>query len=144
MRPGEQQIEQFLWAVDESFPIPLSHKQDLHLFAKKLFEKATLCTEIEQGRILAMVAGYTENVTDDLAYISVVATLPEARGRRLASALIERFIAIARERGLRAVHLYTVRTNTSAMRMYQRLGFSEWVKVDEPRPEDVHLIYRLK
>lgn len=116
-------IERFLRRVDAAFPIPLSHKQDLRQYSQKLCEKATLCAEVENESILAMVAGYTENVTDDMAYISLVATVKEARGRGLASKLVREFMAIAKERGLAAVHLYAVRSNAPAMQMYTKLGF---------------------
>ena len=61
-------IELFLRAVDLHFPTPLSKKQDLHAFALKLFEKATLCFKFDEGKISAMVAGYTDNLDENSKY----------------------------------------------------------------------------
>lgn len=137
-------VERFLQDVDTLFPVPLSQKQELSELAAKFAEKATICTVCEHGRITAMVAGYTDNVVNDMAYISVVATLPAAQGKGFASRLVREFVEIARQKPLTAVHLYAVRSNVPAIEMYRKIGFEEWFLPDEPRPDDVHLIYRLQ
>lgn len=140
MKPSVNDVERFLYKVDKSFPVPLSQKQDLGALARKLWEKATLCCVWENNEICSMVAGYTDNVLNNMAYISVVATLDSARGQGYASRFIEEFIAIAEEKHIQAVHLYTDRKNIPAIKMYQKLGFEEWKVSDEPRPDDMHLI----
>ncbi len=139
-----KQIETFLREVDALFPVPLSQKQDLPAFAKKLHEKATLCTVTDRDTILSMVAGYTDNVTDGLAYISVVGTLPCAQGKGYARALLQRFLDICKEKHLRGVHLYAVKTNLPAVKMYAGLGFVEWRAENEARPQDLHLLYLIE
>lgn len=141
---NKDNLKNFLIAVDKSFPTPLSEKQDLDMLAEKFIQKATLCYAEDQNAITALVAGYTENVTDNMAYISVVATLEASRGKGLASGLICEFVAIARDKGLDGVHLYAVRSNIAAVKMYHKLGFTEWNCVDEVRPHDLHLIYRIR
>lgn len=143
MKPCIERLEEFLNRVDNMFPIPISKKQDLHLFAIKLCEKATLCIEVENEKIISMVAGYTENVLDNRAYISIVATVPDAQGRGLASKLVQDFIQICSDKNIDAVHLYAVQSNIAAVRMYKKIGFEEWIIPDEPRKDDVHLIYYL-
>ena len=137
-------LERFLREVDRSFPVPISSKQDLGLYARKLCERATLGAELDGERIVALVAGYTENVVEERAFISLVATVRDARGRGLGSRLVREFISVAAGRGLAAVHLYAVPTNIPAVSMYKKLGFEEWIIPDEPRPDDLHLIYRIK
>ncbi len=141
--PDVKQIELFLQKVDCSFPIPLSQKQELGAFARKLCEKATICTVMENEKIVAMAAGYIENVVDQMGYISVVATVQEAQGKGYASRVISDFLLRARDQGLKAVHLYTSPTNKIALRMYERLGFERYDLENEPRPYDVHLLYRI-
>lgn len=138
------QIETFLKKTDELFPVPLSQKQDLAAYAKKLYERATLCVAHEGEEIVSMVAGYTENIPDEWAYIAVVATLPEARGKGLASRLIKEFIDNCRKKHINAVHLYAVPDNIPAMNMYYSIGFQDIQIPDEPRQEDAHLIYYLE
>ena len=134
-------IYEFLRKADRLFPIPLSKKQNLDEFAKKLCEKATLCMIKEECDIVALLAGYTDHVKDGLGYISIVATLPSAQGKGYGASLVREFLDIAQEKGLRAVHLYAVKENIPAMRMYEKLGFEAYFLEDEPRPNDAHLIY---
>lgn len=144
MEQTVRKLETFLFAVDSMFPVPLSEKQDLHEFARKLFEKATLCYSEENGDICSLVAGYTDNVVNNLGYISVVATLPQVQGRGYGSSLVRDFLDIAQKKDLDAVHLYTARENDTAIKMYKKLGFVEWHLENEPRPDDLHLIYYIK
>lgn len=123
------------------FPVSLSEKCDLNEFAAKLCSRATLCTVSDEEGITAMVAGYTEHTADNMGYISIVATLPKAQRKQHGSTLIRKFLQIAGDKGLSAVHLYAVPTNLPAMRMYEKLGFVRFQMPDEPRPEDAHLIY---
>ena len=144
MIPDVETIRQFLIEVDRTFPVPLSEKQELEKFAVKLYEKAALCTVMEEGRIIAMTAGYVKNVVENLAYVSVVATLPEYQGRGYSSDTVRRFIKKAKEQHLDGVHLYTAAGNEKAIRMYKRIGFEELLLDHEERPKDVHLIYNIR
>ena len=141
MKPTIGQIEEYLIKVDKMFPVPLSCKQDLKDFAKKLYDKATLCLRMQEDKIVAMVAGYTENLANEMAYISIVATCKEAQGNGYAPKLIHEFISICKEKKINAVHLYVVPENEAAVQMYKRIGFQVWEIEQEPRPEDLHLIY---
>ena len=137
-----EQIYKFLLAVDNTFATPLSKKQDIKELAVKFFDRATVCAVEENGEILAMVAGYTEALTDNMAYISVVATLPECKGKGYASGCILDFIEVCKSKNISAIHLYTDIENRIARAMYKKLGFVEYICDGETRPEDVHLIYR--
>lgn len=75
-----------------------------------------------------------------LAYISVVATLPEYANRGYGSLVVEDFIQKAKKTEMKAVHLYTDKENKAAMNMYEKLGFVDWKVTNENRPEDKHLI----
>lgn len=135
------QIEMFLNKVDNSFPVPLSDKQDLCRFAEKLQENATICAEMVNGEVVAAVFGYIQNVENNRGYISVVATVEEYRGSGFASKLVKQFLKVAEQKRLSAVHLYTAKSNKKARAMYEKIGFQEWKQENEPRPDDIHLIY---
>lgn len=134
-------MEEFLIAVDETFPVPLSKKQNLSDYAHKLYEKATICAALENERIVSLAAGYTENLADDSAYLAILATLPCARGKGLAAKLVKEFMQVCVDKGIRSMHLYAVSTNTPAMNLYYSLGFKNLQLADEPRKDDAHLIY---
>lgn len=137
----KEEVYHFLKKVDCLFPIPLSEKQDLKILSEKLFEKGTIRVAMDDGKIISMVAGYTENMIDNRAYISVVATLEEYAGKGIAKKLIKEFIDVCKNKKIDAVHLYAVPSNVIAVNMYKNLGFVEWKLNDEPRKEDLHFIY---
>lgn len=141
---SEQQIYSFLKSVDKEFPVALSEKTDLKEYSKKLYRNATICFEVKNNRVVAMVAGYTENTVHNIAFVSIVAVLPSQRGKGLAKELLKEFICEADQKRLTAVHLYAVRENIRAMKLYQGLGFVEWFLENEYRKKDVHFIYYLK
>lgn len=140
---SSEKVYDFLKKVDMSFPVPLSQKQDLMVLAEKLCVKGTLCVVTDNGEIVSMVGGYTENIIDNKAYISVVATLKEYGGKGYAKKLVKEFTDICKEKNIDAVHLYTVHNNTFAVNMYKSIGFTEWKIDDEPRKDDLHLIYHI-
>lgn len=137
----EKDVLIFLQKVDKDFPTSLSKKQDLSIYANKLYMKATIMIKKDGDQIVSLVAGYINNVENQLGYISVVATLPNYRGQGIAAKLIRRFLEEAKSKGLDGVHLYTDKTNTKALNMYRTLGFVSYIIPDETRPEDSHLIY---
>lgn len=130
--------------MDNNFPIPLSQKISLEELAQKFLEKGTLCVKIENGEIISMLAGYTQNVINNMAYVSVDATIPNAQGKGYMSVLIMEFISYAAALGLDGVHLYTGRENIGAIHMYEKLGFVDYVIEPELRPEDRHFVYWIK
>ena len=73
-KPSKDRILEFLLKIDMDFPVPISEKQDLNMFAEKLYNKATICAEFDGEMIVAMVAGYTENTINKTGYISIVGT----------------------------------------------------------------------
>lgn len=137
----EGEIYRFLQKVDDKFPTPLSKKQDLKCFSKKLFEKATVVVKHENEEIVAMVAGYTENIVDNIAYITILATLECARGKGYAKGIIEDFFEICKSKKIKAVHLYAAPSNIPAVNLYKKIGFVQYKIENEPRKEDLHLIY---
>ena len=134
----------YLENVDNDFPIKLSDKINLEEYVQKLFENnANILYERMDDELAGVVIGYTENVINELAYISIVSTNKKFRGNGIARNLIVRFINKCRDKSLKGVHLYTHKTNLSAINMYKTLGFREYILSDEKRIEDVHFIYYL-
>lgn len=143
MKPSIEQLLRFLMDVDDQFPIAISKKQNLDSLAAKLHSKATLCTAIDGDEIVSMAAGYTDHVVENMAYLSILATRKEYKGKGLAEQLVNEFISIARDKHLIAVHLYAVHENLPAVKLYEKLGFVPYTMENEPRPRDLHLIYHL-
>ena len=143
-KPTVEEIEIFLNAVEQDFPVPLSEKVDLKEYAQKLFDHATIFCAYENGVIASMVAGYTRNLTDDLAFVSIMATRKEYRGQGLASKQLGKFLEESRNVGVKGVHVYAVESNLPAVATYKKHGFERYEAANETRPEDLHLIAYFK
>ncbi len=143
-KPTVEEIEAFLNDVDKDFPVAISEKVNLKEYAEKLFDKATIFCEYQNGVLASMVAGYTENLKNNLAYIAIMATRKESRGQGHAEKLLGRFIDYSRNNGAKGVHVYAVESNLPAVATYKKLGFERYEPQGEPRPEDLHLITYFK
>lgn len=136
-------INKFLSRVDRLFPIPLSEKENISVLASKFERFGTISCLKENGDIVALCAGYTNDIKNNLGYISVVASLPEYSNKGYGKIAVEGFIEKAKNAGMKAIHLYADKENRAALNMYDKLGFVDWKINDEPRPEDKHLILKL-
>lgn len=126
--------------VDKLFPIPLSEREKLIVLASKFEQYGTISCVREKGKIIALCAGYTNDLKNRLGYISVVASLPEYTNKGYGKIVVQNFIEKAKETGMKSIHLYVDKENSAALHMYRKLGFVEWHIADEPRPKDKHLI----
>ena len=129
----------FLKNVDKDFPIPLSKKIKIDEYAEKLISTANVIVEKDNGKIIGMVAGYIDNSIEEISYISIVAVQKEYRGKSIAKKLLQKYIDECKEKNLKGVHLYTHKTNITALTMYKNFGFISKENVKEERTEDVHL-----
>ena len=141
-RIKQEKLKEFLQIVDNHFPVPLSAKVDLEDYARKLINRADLIAELsDTGEIQALVAGYVRHVENNMAYIAIVATIPEMRGQGKAKRVVQRFMDYCQEQKRKGVHLYAAESNTNAVRLYESLGFERFYLENEPRPDDLHLVH---
>ena len=122
------------------FPVPLSEREQLTVLASKFETCGTVSYVRENGKIIAICAGYTNDQEQRLGYISVVASLPEYTNKGYGKVAVQGFIEKAKNAGMKAIHLYADKENKAALNMYGKLGFVDWIIPDELRPEDKHLI----
>lgn len=126
----------FLNKIDNLFPIKLSDKQDLNTLAAKFKEFGTLNAFYDKDTIVALLSGYTNDDENGIAYVSVLAVLPEYKGRGYASTLLIEFEKICKQKNMRRIELFTHKTNKNAINMYKKNGFI----IDEnnkSRPDDI-------
>lgn len=137
---GGQELYEFLKKVERLFPVPLSEREQLIMLASKFEKYGTVSYVRENGKIIAICAGYTNDQVQRLGYISVVASLPEYTNKGYGKVAVQGFIEKAKNAGMKAIHLYADKENKAALNMYGKLGFVDWIIQDELRPEDKHLI----
>ena len=67
---------------------------------------------------------WTEQVADDkVAVIHILAVSPDEHGKGIGSEMIREAINMAQSKGMQAVRLDALASNTPAHRLYERLGF---------------------
>lgn len=140
-RISYEQLYNYLQEVNMDFPIPLSEKSNLMELANKLFKYGTIKSVMEGEEVCGLVAGYTKQVINNMAYISIVSVKRKYRGQGIGSKLVKQFVCECKRKELSGVHLYTHNTNCKAIDMYKRIGFREEVNSDDTRKSDVHFSY---
>ena len=84
--------------------------------------------------------GTVSYIRENGKMIALVASLPEYANKGYGKIAVQGFIEKAKNAGMRAIHLYADKDNEAALNMYGKLGFVDWIVLDESRPNDKHLI----
>ncbi len=113
-----------LWPAD-----PLDPKAARDIFTKGLASdrRAYLCA-CHDGRIIGTCTLIVRDclwLQGDVAYICDLVVDQEHRGAGVGTALVEKAVAIARERGCRRVELDSGFHRTAAHQFYERRGFEK-------------------
>lgn len=140
---NEQNLLLFLEEVDVLFPIPLSHKASLPVYAKKLLENATICADFSGDRIVGLAAGYTENLVDGIAYMPLAGVVKDFQNKGIARKLFFAFFRECQKKKIAKVHWYTDPRNFAAIRFYESLGFKTCDTVDPSRQGDIHYLVEI-
>lgn len=130
----------FLEKIDKDFPVPLSKKVNLKEYTAKLSRYAYIISAENENTLVGIVAGYLDNLEDNLAYISLLGVCKEERNKGIAKHLIDLFLQSCEKKKVRGVHVYAVEKNISAMKTYRKAGFIKYSCEKELRPDDEHLI----
>src|ERR1700722_2635035 len=103
-------------------PLP----QRIERVHQKLAEQnATLLVAVRDDEVVGMLLAEPGRSEDgaaiaELGHISMVFVRPDCQGQGIGSALLERLVPIAGERGWRQLSLWTRRSNASARRLYEK------------------------
>ncbi len=129
--------------TDTSFPVPLSQKVQLHELADKLLSCGHVFLAYEKDVPVAVIGFYANDAVNGIGYISVIGVHEAHRGKGIAKQLLRETFNFCKLQGIKKITLYTHKTNTAALQLYKRTGFTEYFIENEPRPDDVHLVYSL-
>ncbi|MCC6457185.1 MAG: GNAT family N-acetyltransferase [Caldilineaceae bacterium] len=120
---AQQRLLAILRVLDANYIPPVSSRQNLEIYCCKLIEHANLILAKVSGKDIGLVAIYTNDNLNSVAFISSIGVLPAWQGQGVGSILLTHSIRIARERGMRAVRLEVSHKNTVALGLYQKAGF---------------------
>lgn len=94
------------------------------LMAEKFASNANLIELEENDRILAFAAFYANDLVSRTAFLSMIAVLPEYRGRGLAQHLLDAMCTEAEVRGMVRLRLEVKKYNLPAITFYRNHQFS--------------------
>lgn len=120
--PDKEVIVLFLEKVDQDFVPPLTDKVCLEDYVDKIYSKAELVVEAENGMVVGLVVIYCNDLDNKIAYVPLCGVHKPFRGKGIASSLMKRAIGIAKRKGFEVVGLHS--NNEHAIRLYQKLGFT--------------------
>ncbi|KPH65145.1 GNAT family N-acetyltransferase [Pseudoalteromonas porphyrae] len=121
---SESKVEfiDFINEVDADFTPQLTSRVNITDYADKLFSNAILLKAHKDNTIAAIVACYANDTVNKRAYIPFLAVRKQYRGLGLANEILLKIIVILRERKFEVLSL-TVKKNSAAFRLYEKLGF---------------------
>ncbi|MFK0189727.1 GNAT family N-acetyltransferase [Kitasatospora sp. NPDC090308] len=130
IRPARDEDERAIRAVDHAVWSPLSEvsprsSADAPVFDQDHHPGQYLLAELD-GRVVGYVRQVREIPLPSNAHVRQIqglGVLPEARGRRVADALLAAACEAARADGARRMTLRVLAHNTPARRLYERNGF---------------------
>ena len=96
-------------------------KGDLYVLADG--EEIAACVRANDEKVEGYADAPWQVDSDDIIVLHVLAVHPDHRGKGLARRLVENVIEQERKAGKKALRLDVIENNTTAERLYQKLGF---------------------
>ncbi|MFT3885238.1 MAG: GNAT family N-acetyltransferase [Flavobacteriales bacterium] len=113
-----------------SFIPPLSTYVNISDYARRLADRAFTLEYWHNNILIALVAMYMNDTKERIAFISNISTLSNYQGQGLASDLLHKAIAHARDLGFTQVALEVNELNTPAIKLYERNAFVRVAAMD--------------
>lgn len=117
------EISHHLQLADANFAPLLSKRVNIANYARKLHELA-VCFEAWQGNeLIGLVAAYCNDPEAKTAFVSSVSVLPMFQGQGIARQLIQHCIDHVQSLAIGQITLEVDAGNTTAVNLYNNLGF---------------------
>jgi ribosomal protein S18 acetylase RimI-like enzyme len=129
------QIADHLLRCDAQFIPRLSGRVDITNYATKIVERSVRFEAWYDGALIGLVAAYRDLSEHRDAFITSVSVLADWSRRGIGTRLVRDCVADATHLRLRSVRLEVNDRNRSAIRLYERLGFSS----REARGESIYM-----
>ena len=96
---------------------------NMYLYKVKENIVAAMAVTMYQGEDYHAIDWLQQVADDKVTVIHILAVSPDAQGKGIGSEMIREAIRFARDRGMQAIRLDALASNTPAHRLYERLGF---------------------
>lgn len=95
----------------------------MYLYKENVKIVGAMAITMNQGKEYHAIEWSQQVADNEVAVIHILAVSPDSQGKGIGSEMIRESIRIAREKGMRAIRLDALASNTPAHRIYERLGF---------------------
>ena len=117
------QIADHLRACDADFVPPLSVRVEITDYARKIESNATRFEAWSDDTLVGLVAAYSNDQENHIAYITSVSVLTAWTGKGIAASLMNQCVGHAEVAGMRRIRLEVESDNTRAIRLYEKSRF---------------------
>lgn len=124
-------IQGHLEACDQEFFPRLSLKVDVEDYSSKISANAQTFEAWCGDTLVGLVAAYMNDRDKRMGFITNVTVVKEFMGRGIAAELLERCVARSGQAGINAIWLEVSVKSPAAIRLYEKLGFSEVSRKEE-------------
>lgn len=93
-------------------------------YIEKIQSRAEVLCHYVEGSLAGLVAFYCNDQKRKMAFITLVVTSPERRGKRLAMTMVRHVLWLAKSRGFASCRLEVRKDNTAALALYTKIGFA--------------------
>lgn len=114
----------YLIETDEDFGIPLSDKVNIPLFAEKILSKGHVYMVFEDNIYCAMICFYCNDIIEKKAFLPILSTKANARGKGYAKQLIMLMINVCSLYKMKYIICDSI--NPIAVSIYKSLGFKTY------------------
>lgn len=118
------ELEFLLQEIDAEFDPPLSSSVNLANYAKKMYENATIFSVHEGSKLVAVIAVYCNDSSQQAAFVTMLAVAKSHRFHGLGSNLVKTTIDYLKKKFFKSIKLEIYKTNYKAVSFYKRLQFA--------------------
>jgi ribosomal protein S18 acetylase RimI-like enzyme len=119
----ENDIYLHLTECSNDFTPPLAKKVNIIDYSKKIKENAITFEAWEGGKLIGLIAIYFNDKENGSAYITSVSTMNSFRGLGVATELLNRCVAYAKQKNYKEVKLEVNKHNIPAISFYKKFNF---------------------
>lgn len=118
------ELEKIIINFDEVFiPSLKSRLLDLKQYSKKLYDNAVTIKAVFDNQTVGFASFYCNDNINNIAYLTQIAVLKDARSKGVGSLLLDEVIKICLLKGMNVLKLEVYCNNFSAMNFYEKYGF---------------------
>lgn len=116
-------IFNFITAVDDEFPTPVSNRVDIGEFVAKALNQAIILQAAKDDDIIGLASFYANDFANRESHLTFIAVNSRFKGMGIASNLIKMMVSILEEKEFLSVDAMTDEQNLPARSLYEKMGF---------------------